>query len=277
MRFESLRIGDVVRAGPHRVEAADLAAFDALTDRFAGSSPTARKPEPDGDPKGGELRGTADLGAALATALWRVARLPDRPVSRTWEHQVAVSAGDEVALAATVVALRPERAGDRGLATWHCELTRADGVVVCAGESAASVPATPGAPRSVDRDVGTVAWGKALADELADDPAFASALASWDGAIGVRSGVDEVHLRVYRGRVIDVIRRSPLGASFVLGASRARWVDVLTGPPMEFAARQLRGEFETSGDPYEYLRCTKALALLVEAARRLAHDDGRTP
>lgn len=271
MTFEWFAVGDVWRAGPRAVSAEDVAAAVATggddhplhTDGSA-----ARALGFDG------VIAPAALGALIAGGLWTetgaVTDCVIASVSEAWTFHAPIRVGDELSLTATIVALRPTRSGDRGIVTRYNELHRADGTLVQSGESAVLVSATPGAQHDPRRDVGTVEWAKLLATELGEDAQFRSSVEAWDGTIGLRCGSDEVHLRIYRGAIIDVTRRAPLGAAFVLGADRATWADILTGEPTEFAARQLRGDFTTSGNPYEYLRLSKALALLIDAARRLS-------
>jgi putative sterol carrier protein len=117
---------------------------------------------------------------------------------------------------------------------------------------------------------GTPRWAEALASRLADDARFGSAVATWDGTIGLRCGGAEVHLRIYRGRVIEVTRRAPHGATFTLGADEVTWTRLITGPRNDFLRRAMRGEFDVRGSGYEYLRLTKVLDVLVDNARALA-------
>ncbi|MGH3518973.1 MAG: hypothetical protein ACRDQ7_16435, partial [Haloechinothrix sp.] len=86
-------------------------------------------------------------------------------------------------------------------------------------------------------------------------------------------GAQEVHLRVYRGRVIEVTRRAPLGATFTLGASELVWTELITGPRNDFMQRAMRGQFEVQGSGYEYLRLTKVLSVICDNARALAQQE----
>lgn len=119
-------------------------------------------------------------------------------------------------------------------------------------------------------DFGSIAWGNLLSDRLEDDATFTSALATWDGTIGLRCGDREVHLRIYRGTVVDVTRRTPHGATFTFVAPPHTWVDLMLSESNDFVRRAIRGEFSSTGDGYEYLRLTRPLDTIIGHARALA-------
>ncbi|OLL19548.1 MULTISPECIES: hypothetical protein [unclassified Rhodococcus (in: high G+C Gram-positive bacteria)] len=129
--------------------------------------------------------------------------------------------------------------------------------------------ATPSEPVPA-LDFCTPAWGELLRDHLEADPAFGSALATWDGTVGLRCGDRELHLRIYRGRIVDVTRRTPHGATFTFVAPDHTWVDLILGAHDDFMRRAIGGEFSSTGDGYEYLRLTKPLNLIIGHARAVA-------
>lgn len=140
-----------------------------------------------------------------------------------------------------------------------------------------SAPWTTAVRSSAGTGFCTKRWADVLAESLARDRTFEESLATWDGTIGLRctdgSGrAREVHLRIYRGRIIDVARRTPLGATFTFTASAVHWIDLVTTERNEFMRRAIRGEFSTSGDGYEYLRLTKPLGTIIEHARTIAKE-----
>lgn len=274
MTLHEFAVGDVWRAGPRRITDEDLTAAVQLggdTHPLHTDDDHARARGFDG------VIAPGPFGALVAGGLWRqtdaVSDCVVAAVDESWTMHAPLRAGDEVTLTSTVVAVRPTSSGEKGVLTRYNELRRGDGTLVQSGEASTLIVADPGRQHDARRDVGTLAWARLLADELSRDEAFASAVAAWDGTMGLRSGPDEVHLRIYRGTIIEVTRRAPLGPTFVLGASRRVWADILTGPETELVARQLRGDFQTSGDPHEYLRLTKAIALLIDAARRLSGSE----
>lgn len=131
------------------------------------------------------------------------------------------------------------------------------------GGAAPVVPAT---------DFCTDRWGVLVRDSLAADLDFASSLATWDGTIGLRCDDREIHLRVYRGRIVDVTRRTPGGATFTFVAPGHTWVDMMLGERADFMRRAIRGEFSSTGNGYEYLRLTKPLDIIVAHARTIAQE-----
>lgn len=217
----------------------------------------------------------AALGVELVT-WWRESGIEKEALVRRLSVGCAIHrterepAQGEVNLITTVVRLNAQREGSSGWVTWHHELRTASGELVATATSIDLLRAEDLTRRSVQRDVGTLAWGEMLAARLVEDGRFQDAVATWDGAIGLRSGDHTVELRVYRGVVIEVTQRSPHGATFTVGADDRTWADVLTGPETSFGVRLMRGDFAVSGDPYEYLRLTKALEIIVGTARDVA-------
>jgi hypothetical protein len=136
------------------------------------------------------------------------------------------------------------------------------------------VPSRTRSAREVPQfDVGTRAWGDLLRARLDEDQVFTQALATWDGCVGLRCGAEEVHLRVYRGRILEAVPRTPHGATFTVAASERAWVELLLAPTNDFFRRLMSGtEFAVSGSAYEYLRTTKALVALVDCARQMADE-----
>lgn len=256
MDTRALSVGSRFRSGPGRLGGATLDPNRLLPD---------------------DLRGSRDLGwvlgPAVATSLWRVTDVADGDIVRNleerWSFERPVPSQVDLLLDATVVRVGDGPSPDTRAVTFHRELTSEDGDVIVSGTLTAAVRAGA-ATRDDHRDVGTPAWGALLGDALAADRAFGSAVASWDGTIGLRGGQHEVHLRIYRGRVIDVTERSPHGATFTLSASDLTWTRFLTTPDGGFSSRLMSGEFISNGDPYEYLRLTKAIEIIAETARQLA-------
>jgi hypothetical protein len=136
---------------------------------------------------------------------------------------------------------------------------------------AVSAPADP--LTRTARDFGSLAWAQLLAERLTGDPRFAAATGSFDGSIALAVGPDEVDLRIYRGTIIEVARKSLLGATFTITASELTWVELLTGPYDDFVRFAARSAFRIRGSGFEYLRMTKAVRILVSHARELAGSD----
>jgi putative sterol carrier protein len=213
--------------------------------------------------------------AALATGLWHEAQVEHATIEAheeiSWTAERPVVPDDVLVLETTVVRMDPEPGGLHGRVTWHHELRDASGRVVGSGLAIDVLRARNALTRKTNRDVGTLAWGEAMAETLTADEVFAGSVGTWDGTLGLRSGDREVQLRIYRGRIIEVTRRTAHGATFTLGADDHTWVDVLTAEEqIPFGVLLMTGAFEVSGDPYEYLRLTKALEIIVDHARSYA-------
>jgi acyl dehydratase len=269
MWFEDFVVGQRFTSGPRPVTDADLADFTRLS---GDDHPLHTLP---GHPMldGGAPILQGPFGVAVAMGLLQGLGLSREPVvgllDTHWHYRRPVRVGDVLHLELTVVRCRRTRRGDRGVVTRHMALLDDAGRVVQEGTTAALLLARGAGPDPVDRAFCTPAWGEALAARLADDDRFGSALASWDGTIGLRAGTEEVHLRVYRGTVLEVSSRAALGATFTVEADELTWLRLVTAPVNDFTQRSMRGELSVRGNAYEYLRVTKALNLIVDAARAL--------
>lgn len=113
----------------------------------------------------------------------------------------------------------------------------------------------------------TRAWAERIAARLNDDEAFRSATATWDGTIGVAGERDETQFRIYRGRVLEAGVRAPNGPTFTVMASDRTWAELVSGSENDFMRRAMQGAFSVRGAAYEYLRLTRAINLMVDAAR----------
>jgi putative sterol carrier protein len=200
--------------------------------------------------------------------------LAGRVLENHWREVSPAPSGGVVEATFTVTRCRRLPAGGAGAVGWHAEVRDEQGRVIQEGTITVQVPArsgTDGSGDPVDRAFCTRPWADALARRLADDPGFTAATATWDGTIGLRAGGNQVQLRVYRGRVIEVAPRTPQGATFTLEADDHVWTDLLTGPSNDFFRRAMSGDsFTVSGSAYEYLRLSRAVMTLIDAARALA-------
>lgn len=159
----------------------------------------------------------------------------------------------------------------------HVQVRDSDGILLEEGLETWSAPWSVAVRSNAGTDVCTRRWGDALAESLLEDQSFADSLATWDGTLGLRCDDGshrrrEVHLRIYRGRIVDVSRRTPHGATFTFVADAVRWIELVTSARNEFMGRAIRGEFSSTGDGYEYLRLTKPLGIIIEHARTIAQE-----
>ncbi|HWN28058.1 MAG TPA: MaoC/PaaZ C-terminal domain-containing protein [Actinomycetospora sp.] len=258
--FEDFAVGQRFTSGPRPVTADDLAAFT----RVSGDD----HPLHTGDDA--ILQGP--FGIAVAMGLLQGLGIHGDAVlgllDTHWSYRRPVRVGDVLHLEVTIVRCHRTSRGDRGAVTRHMRLVTDAGDTVQEGTTTALLAARGHGPDPAGRAFGTVAWAEALAARL--DDAFAADLATWDGTVGLRAGDDEVHLRLYRGRVLEVVPRTPRGATFVLGADAATWLELVEAPDNTFMRLAMAGRFTVTGDGYEYLRLTGALHRLVDAAREIA-------
>ncbi|MFR9800787.1 hypothetical protein ACL02T_00600 [Pseudonocardia sp. RS010] len=259
-RFEDFTVGERFTSAPRTVTATDLADFTRLS---GDDHPLHAGPD-------GILQGP--FGIAVAMGLLQGLGLHGSAVrgllDTHWSYRRPLRVGDTVCLEMTVVRCRRTHRGDAGVVTRSMRLVDEQGHVVQEGTTAALVDAAGPGPDPVGRAFGTVAWGEALVAAL--PPEFAEVLATWDGAIGLRAGEHEVALRVYRGTVIEVAGRAAQGSTFTVEADELTWTELVTAPANEFTRFAMSGRFGIRGNGYEYLRLTKALHLIVDAARGIA-------
>ncbi|WP_072801534.1 hypothetical protein [Rhodococcoides yunnanense] len=219
------------------------------------------------------------VSQTIGTAGLVFAGLSSTPVSggeRTgmeWKRIDAVEPGDSARVYTVVTRVAVL---DRGTELdRHVRVVDSLGNIREEGTETWSVPTTTAIRVDAGTDFCTGPWADALVESLARESEFADSLSTWDGTIGLRctdgsSRSREIHLRIYRGRIIDVTRRTPHGATFVFTASARAWIDLVTAERNDFMRRAIRGEFDSSGDGYEYLRLTKPLGIIVEHARTIA-------
>lgn len=262
--FEDFTVGETFTSSPRVITAHDRAAFTQLS---GDDHPLHAEPD-------GLLHGP--FGIAVAMGLLHGLGLHGSAVlgllDTHWDYRRPLRVGDAVRLRMTVVRCRRTSDGARGVVTRHMRLLDERGDTVQEGTTSALFKARGSGPDRPGRAFGTVAWGEALSGRLPPD--FAEALAGWDGAIGLRAGSHEVCLRVYRGRVIEVAGRAALGPTFTLEADELAWTELVTAPRNEFTRFAMAGRFAVRGNAYEYLRLTRPLHLIAEAARAAAEEHG---
>jgi hypothetical protein len=121
-------------------------------------------------------------------------------------------------------------------------------------------------------DVGSVEWGKRLAERLSKDDGFISSVSTFDGTIGVVSGDEQVRFRIYRGRIVETARKALDGPTFDITADERTWVQLLLGEHDDYVRLAARGRFRILGSGFQYLRLTRTVRLMVAAARAMARE-----
>lgn len=121
---------------------------------------------------------------------------------------------------------------------------------------------------------GSREWNAELHRRLSDDESFARLIESYDGTVGISIGGRPVHIRCYRGQVLEVVARAVKGADFVLDIPGEVFIDLMSSNDNSFMETAMLGKMRSSGSGYEYLRMTSALIRIIDNARVLAGTAG---
>lgn len=271
MYFEDFAVGQRFHSAERKVTEDDLRTFAAVS---GDTHPLHTDPQYAATTRFGRPVLHGPFGLAAFFGLFHELGLLDESVvallDTNWRYLGPVHVGDTLRFEMTITRCRRSRGGEQGAVNRHVVLLNQRGECVQQGTTAVLVQARGAGADPVGRAFGTVTWGEALAQRLADDARFTGATASWDGTLGLRCGDDEVHLRIYKGRVLEATRRAPHGATFTIEADELTWAELLTGPRNDFTRRTMARQFAARGNGHEYLRLTKALNVLIDVARELA-------
>jgi acyl dehydratase/putative sterol carrier protein len=273
--WEDFELGRTWTSAPRRITQEDLEAFT----RLSGDDHPIHVSRQAVDPSIGlfdrpVLQGT--FGVALFTGFVRRMGL-DNPalalLDTKWRYLNPIYVGDDISCEVTITRKRLSSTQGRGLVHRHVLLRNQAGEVVQEGTSALLAASRGDTDVPAALQFGSPVWGQALVPFLEADAGFIAAVSSYDGTIGLRVGQEEVHFRIYRGSVIEAARRSLLGADFVLGAEEHIWTELILGDANDFMKRAMLGQFTAKGNGAEYLRMTKALVHIVDAARAAAQKE----
>ena len=197
-----------------------------------------------------------------------------RLTSVQWE-QGARSGSAGVRVEGVITRWKPARKQGRGTVRQDVRLLDADGRVVERASVTWDAPAADDvrddeSPHRAAWDVGTVAWGERLAAGLSGNEDFRSAVETFDGSIGIRSGEEQVEFRIYRGTVVEVVRKTLDGPTFTVAGSERAWTDLLSSAKNDFVNRLGRNEFGSTGNNFQYLRVFRAIMLMIDEAQLAA-------
>ncbi|MEE2058679.1 hypothetical protein [Rhodococcus artemisiae] len=207
--------------------------------------------------------GSALVGAAVADAT--APAVPGaRRIGSRWNAERFVERSESVSVETVITRIT----GDR--VERHVALRDVNGALRESGTETWLLDDPAAVEPAPELDFCSIEWGNLLSDSLEDDRGFTSSLSTWDGTIGLRCGDRELHLRIYKGTIVDVTRRVPHGATFTFVAPAHTWVDLVLSDTDDFMRRAISGEFSSSGDGYEYLRLTKPLNTIIAHARLIA-------
>ncbi|WP_228389365.1 alpha/beta fold hydrolase [Cumulibacter manganitolerans] len=120
--------------------------------------------------------------------------------------------------------------------------------------------------------IGTSRWAREIADALTADPRFAAATQTWEGVLAVRGErtAPGVAFQIHKGSVRAVDDRIDGDETFAFVVPPAVWERLLAAGENRYMHEAMGGAFSVVGSGYEYLRMTKPLAYLVDAARQVA-------
>lgn len=273
--FEDFFVGQVLCSEFRTVTAEDLETFTRVS---GDKHPMHTDPEFARTTRYGERILQGPFGLAAVFGLLNDMHIIDDSVvgllDTNWHYRRPIRIGDELAFEMTITGKHRTSRGNEGVVDRHIVLRDRSGHVVQEGTSAVLIAARSAGNTTElpSRAFGTRDWGMALAERLQQDPTFASATASVNSTIALRSGADEIGFHIYRGRIIEVTSWTPLGPTFTLLGSKLTWTKLFTGPRNDFMEAAMRGDITVYGNTYEYRRVIKALMILVDHARALATE-----
>lgn len=190
-----------------------------------------------------------------------------------WRYRAPIFVGDILTCLITHTRVRTTSTAGRVVIHRHVELRNQRDETVQTGTSALLAQTEPGTVPPLSADPGSPSWGRSLAGILESDAAFTSATANYDGTIGLGVGETEVTFRIYKGRIIDVTRRGLNGSDFTQWIPENVWWELMTAKDNELMKQTMRGKVRSTGNGAEYLRMTKVLNLILDAARVLNKED----
>lgn len=216
------------------------------------------------------------LGPALFTGFVQRMGLSEQALAMLdlhWSFLTPMRVGDRVTCELTVTRIRRSSSGDKGVVHRSIELRNQDGALLQTGTSSLLVSASTDEALPTQWDFLSKGAIDAIGAALDEDSDFRAMTDAYDGTIGIAVGDAQMHLRVYRGRVVEVSRRSLLGADFVVHISELDWTRLMTAADNQFMQMSMTGRFRSSGSGAEYLRMTRALIAVVDIARALFTAD----
>lgn len=270
--FEDFRPGARFEGGPRLVTEADLQGFVAVSGdrhKLHTDGAFARAAGFAGPLMHGPFGIAAFLGwfdASGIAADTAVAMLDSH-----WRYLAPVIVGDRLHFEMIVTRCRRSSKGDRGVVGRHVRIRNEAGTLVQEGSTALLVRARGDAARP-GQEFFTAGWARALAERLGADATFQRATATWDGTFALACGEDEAQFRIFKGAVLEAGTRSPNGPDFTIAAADLTWTELFTAGSNTFMQRAMQGQFSVRGSAYEYLRLTKALDAVIEAARALFRE-----
>lgn len=118
-----------------------------------------------------------------------------------------------------------------------------------------------------------VEWFRSFGETLEDDDRFRRAMARFDGSLKLEIGDDVVWMKLYRGRVLEVLgQEAEFGSTFTIAGPVEQWDRLLTEERNPFGEQQTLGKLEFRGNVLEATRMNDGLNVLVEHLRAETPD-----
>jgi hypothetical protein len=118
-------------------------------------------------------------------------------------------------------------------------------------------------------------WCAAIVDESSRSAEFALAARWFDAAFVVSASTRSMWIKVYAGRVIDVVPgRGVFGYAFELLAPDAVWHEAFEAPAAELQRLIAERKVEVRGNMLEFMRLARALDFFVEILRTVYLREG---
>lgn len=119
-----------------------------------------------------------------------------------------------------------------------------------------------------------VEWFRSFCDTLETDEQFRRAMARFDGSIKLEVGDDVIWMKLYRGRVLEVLgQEAEFGSTFTVSGSPEQWTRLLTEDRNPFGEQQTLGKIEFRGNVLEATRMKDGLNVLVDRLRAETPDE----
>ncbi|MFC7157683.1 hypothetical protein ACFQPA_19840 [Halomarina halobia] len=117
-------------------------------------------------------------------------------------------------------------------------------------------------------------WFREFTEVLEDDPEFRQSMRHFDGSIRLEVGDQTIWMKIYRGRVIEVLdQEAEFGTTFTISGPSEEWERLLTADHNPFGEQQTLGKLVFSGNVLESTRLIDGINALVDCLRLQAGSD----
>lgn len=117
-------------------------------------------------------------------------------------------------------------------------------------------------------------WFSEFSEELEEDESFRTAMRHFDGSIKLEVGNQTIWMKIYRGRILEVLdQEAEFGSTFTIAGPPEQWERLLTEDRNPFGEQQTLGLIEISGNVLEATRLTDGLNAMVGCLRTQSADE----